>query len=137
VPPVQSGENPAEKHPAINDERQEEAAELRLPTPSCPPHCEGQKAADDDSARKPDVKMIQLRRLVRRIKRRDERIARGLNRPVRNAKQEGARIKAPVVPGKDRQQNPGEMPDKGQADDPAKTEDIAQWPPNIIASVNP
>ena len=87
---------------------------------------ERQQAADDDSARKPHVKMVQLGRLVRGIERRDQRIAGRLHRPVGNAKEQGARVKAPVVPGENRQENAGEVAGKCEAEDPAEAEDIAQ-----------
>jgi hypothetical protein len=70
------------------------------------------------------MEVIELRRLVLRVDRRDERIARGLDGTVRDAEQQRAGEQAPEVPREDREEDAGGVADERHPEDPPEAEGV-------------
>ena len=111
---------------AVARERQQHGRELRLPAEAQLAEHEGQQAADHDAAREPHVEVVELRGLVLRIERRNQRVAGRLDGTVGDAEQQRADEQAPKVPREDREQDAREVADERDAQDALEPERVDQ-----------
>ena len=97
------GEGLTENEQAVNGGGNQHDADLHLPAHIRRAHKLGHQTPDDDTARKPDMKLIEHCRGLAGIHIHDERVARCLYRAICKANEKRRNDEAPKAPGSDSQ----------------------------------